>query len=104
MGIPMIEESNYLSDLAPWSNTLAKELAISERLEIDKDHIEILITARSFYSQYGFSPSMRPLCKIVTEHLGVAKGRSMYLNQLFPGSPARIIAKLAGLPKPKNCI
>lgn len=100
----MIDESNYLSDLAPWSKAKAVELGIIEGLDIEKDHIEILITARNFYSIYGFSPSMRPLCKTVTEQLGVAKGRSMYLNQLFPGSPAKIVAKLAGLPKPKNCI
>ncbi|MGB2173161.1 MAG: TusE/DsrC/DsvC family sulfur relay protein [Porticoccaceae bacterium] len=47
---------------------------------------------------------MRPLCKQVTVELGVDKGRSLYLNKLFPGSPAKIAAKLAGLPKPKNCI
>ncbi len=100
----MTDQCNYLSELAPWSKDRAIELGISEGLDIDKTHIEILITARSFFSIYGFSPSMRPLCKTVTEQLGVAKGRSMYLNQLFPGSPAKIVAKLAGLPKPKNCI
>ena len=46
---------------------------------------------------------MRPLCKQVTAELGVEKGKSLYLNKLF-GSPAKIAAKLAGLPKPKNCI
>jgi len=100
----MTDQCNYLSELAPWSKDRAIELGIAEGLDIDKTHIEILITARSFFSIYGFAPSMRPLCKTVTEQLGVAKGRSMYLNQLFPGSPAKIVAKLAGLPKPKNCI
>jgi tRNA 2-thiouridine synthesizing protein E len=47
---------------------------------------------------------MRPLCKSVTAALGVEKGRSIYLNQQFPGSPAKIVALLAGLPKPKNCL
>ena len=100
----MTNESNYLSDLGPWSKTKAIELGIVEGLDVENEHFEILVTARNFYSIYGFSPSMRPLCKTVTEHLGVSKGRSMYLNQLFPGSPAKIVAKLAGLPKPKNCI
>lgn len=100
----MTDQCNYLSELAPWSKDRAIELGIAEGLDIENTHIEILITARSFFSIYGFSPSMRPLCKTVTEQLGVAKGRSMYLNQLFPGSPAKIVAKLAGLPKPKNCI
>jgi len=28
----------------------------------------------------------------------------LYLLQLFPGSPARVAAQLAGLPKPENCL
>jgi sulfur relay (sulfurtransferase) DsrC/TusE family protein len=28
----------------------------------------------------------------------------MHLNRLFKGTPAKLAAKLAGLPKPTNCI
>ena len=100
----MTQNTDYLSDLAPWSEDQAQLIAVAEGVSIDIAHIEILLVARSFFSTYGFSPSMRPLCKSVTEHLGVEKGRSLYLNKLFPGSPAKLVAKLAGLPKPKNCI
>jgi len=100
----MTEDSNYLSGLPPWSKDQALELGLKEGLNLDRAHIEILLTARNFFSTYGFSPSMRPLCKVVTHNLGVEKGRSLYLNKLFPGSPAKLVAKLAGLPKPKNCI
>lgn len=95
---------NYLEKLPPWSRDLACELGIQESIHVSKEHFEILITARNFYGSFGFSPSMRPLCKVVSDNLGVNKGRSLYLNKLFPGSPAKLIAKLAGLPKPKNCI
>ena len=44
---------------------------------------------------------MRPLCKYAATHLGPDKGRSVYLLQLFPNSPAKRLAKIAGLPKPK---
>ncbi|MEE3018855.1 MAG: TusE/DsrC/DsvC family sulfur relay protein, partial [Pseudomonadota bacterium] len=27
-----------------------------------------------------------------------------YLMSLFPGSPARVGSRIAGLPKPKNCL
>ncbi|MGB1139001.1 MAG: TusE/DsrC/DsvC family sulfur relay protein, partial [Luminiphilus sp.] len=27
-----------------------------------------------------------------------------YLMGLFPGSPARVGSRIAGLPKPKNCL
>jgi tRNA 2-thiouridine synthesizing protein E len=100
----MTEQNNYLNDLPYWSENLALELGIKEGLALSKEQIEILIVARNFYADYGFSPSMRPLCKMVTAKLGANKGRSLYLNKLFPGSPAKLAAKLAGLPKPKNCI
>ena len=95
---------NYLEKLPHWSRDIAYQLGGPENIEIQKEHFEILITARNFYGSFGFSPSMRPLCKVVSDNLGVNKGRSLYLNKLFPGSPAKLIAKLAGLPKPKNCI
>ena len=100
----MTEQNNYLDNLPQWSEDLALELAQTEGLSLANEHFEILMIARKFYADYGFSPSMRPLCKQVTAELGVDKGRSLYLNKLFPGSPAKIAAKLAGLPKPKNCI
>lgn len=94
----------YLEKLPYWSIELAQSMAQAENLSLSPAHIEILQVARAFYADYGFSPSMRPLCKSVTVELGVEKGRSIYLNQHFPGSPAKLVALLAGLPKPKNCL
>jgi len=47
---------------------------------------------------------MRPLVKLVQESLGADKGTSIYLLGLFPGNPAKVAAKIAGLPRPTNCI
>jgi tRNA 2-thiouridine synthesizing protein E len=47
---------------------------------------------------------MRPLVKRTGQALGADKGRSIYLQQLFPPSPARIASKIAGLPRPANCL
>jgi len=77
---------------------------VSESIELGPEHIEILHISRAFYDEYGFSPSMRPLCKSIAVVLGSEKARSLYLNQLFLGSPAKLVALLAGLPKPKNCL
>ena len=96
--------NNYLDNLAAWSETIARQLAIEENIELTDKHLEILYVARQFYADYGFSPSMRPLIKSVAAQLDISKGRSIYLMQLFPPSPARITAKIAGLPKPKNCL
>ena len=39
----------------------------------------------------------------VKEH-DAEKGQSRYLMGLFGGSPAKLSAKIAGLPKPENCL
>ena len=97
-------KGQYLESLANWNEQKAKNLASSIGLDLGSRHTEILIIARDFYNEYGFSPSMRPLCKAVSLKLGSEHGRSIVLNQLFPGSPAKNIAICAGLKKKKNCL
>ena len=99
-----MSEKYHLNKLSEWTPETAGLLASDNQLQLTAEHLEILQVARQFYDQYGFSPSMRPLCKTVATELSVEKGRSIYLLQLFPGSPAKLVAKFAGLPKPKNCI
>jgi len=100
----MSDDKNYLAKLPQWTAEYAVVLGLEQDVQVGHDHLKVLLLARDFYKDYGFSPSMRPLCKTVTASLGVNKGRSIYLNQLFPGSPAKIVAQLAGLPRPKNCL
>ena len=99
-----MSDKNYLSKLSDWSADQAARIAAEDSVELSTEHLQVLNAARSFYGLYGFSPSMRPLCKTVAQHCGLEKGRSIYLLQLFPGSPAKLVAHYAGLPKPKNCI
>ena len=99
-----MSEKNYLAKLPQWSADTASQLAAEDQVQLQPEHLEVLHVARQFFDQYGFSPSMRPLCKTVAAELSMDKGRSIYLLQLFPGSPAKLIAKFAGLPKPKNCL
>jgi tRNA 2-thiouridine synthesizing protein E len=47
---------------------------------------------------------MRVLVKLVARELGREKGNSLYLLRLFPDSPAKLAAKIAGLPRPTNCL
>lgn len=98
------DEEGYLLDLSQWSEALAEEIAAKEELELTEAHWEILRVLRAFYEQFEVSPAMRPLVKAVTKELGADKGKSIYLMKLFPGSPPKLAAKIAGLPKPANCL
>ncbi len=91
----MTTNAHYLNRWPGWSPAQASIIAVTENVVLTPAHVEVLDVVRVFYDLYGFSPSMRPLCKTVAASLGVERGRSIVLNQLFPGSPARLIAKLA---------
>ncbi|MFD1384676.1 TusE/DsrC/DsvC family sulfur relay protein [Rhodanobacter aciditrophus] len=106
MALPteLFDEEGYLLDLAKWDETLGDDIARSEGLELTPDHWEIILLLRRFYQQFEVSPAMRPLVKAVSKELGPDKGKSIYLMKLFPGSPPKLAAKIAGLPKPANCL
>lgn len=99
-----VDKEGFLLDLTSWNVEVAAELALHEGLTLTNDHWAVIDILRSFYAATGVSPSMRPLVKLIRERLGQPKGNSVYLLSLFPGSPAKLAAKIAGLPRPTNCI
>lgn len=99
-----LDADGYLQSLDDWSPEVAHALATAEGLELTADHWQIIELLRRFHAQYQLSPATRPLIKYVAQQLGVDKGNSLHLNRLFNGTPAKLAAKLAGLPKPTNCI
>jgi len=98
-----IDKDGYLRNLGDWSEEVALELAVTEGVQMTEQHWEIIYLLRDFYQEFELSPAMRALVKQVSKKLGEDKGRSVYLLQLFPPSPARIATKIAGLPRPANC-
>ena len=99
-----LDKDGFLLELEDWSPVIASALAQREQLELSAEHWEILDLLRAFYSEFQLSPANRPLVKYVAQKLGPEKGNSMHLNRLFKGTPAKLAAKLAGLPKPTNCL
>ena len=87
-----------------WSAELARAIAQSERIELTAAHWEVLLLLREYYLRYDSSPAMRALVKYCGNALGPEKGKSIYLMSLFPGSTAKLACKIAGLPKPDNCL
>ncbi len=104
MGVIDTNEEGFLLDHNSWSENIARELATRENIALQEAHFEILYLLRQYYTQFDSSPAMRALVKYVQINLGKDKGNSLYLLSLFPGSPAKIASKLAGLPKPDNCL
>jgi tRNA 2-thiouridine synthesizing protein E len=99
-----LDKDGFLSNLDDWSLPVAHALAEQEGIALGPEHVEVLLTLREFYAEFQLSPATRPLIKYTALKLGAEKGNSMHLNRLFNGTPAKLAAKLAGLPKPTNCI
>ncbi len=100
----LVDEQGFLLDISDWSPALAREIAHQEGIELTEAHWEIIELLREFYREYELSPAMRILVKQVKSKFGDEKGNSHYLLTLFPGSPAKLASKIAGLPKPTNCL
>jgi tRNA 2-thiouridine synthesizing protein E len=98
------DKDGFLIDLSSWNRQLSLELAQSCHIDLSDEHWEIIRILREFYASTDVSPSMRPFVKLVRDQCGAQKGNSINLMRLFGSSPAKTAAKIAGLPKPTNCL
>ena len=98
-----LDSDGYLAKLEDWTPSVAETLANKEGVKLTEAHWEVIHALRAFYQVYAISPSQRPFVKHIANTLGKDKGSSLYLMTLFPESPAKVAAKIAGLPRPTNC-
>ena len=98
------DREGYLQELSDWNEHIALQIAASESIGLTDAHWEIIWAIKEFHSKYQHSPAMRPLVKHIKMTLGASKGNSLHLMTLFPPSPAKLCAKIAGLPRPANCL
>lgn len=101
---PQRDADGFLLPGSPWDEDLAARLAREEGLTLTAAHFEVLYMLREYFAEHEHAPAMRALVNLTRRKLGADKGRSVYLLALFPGSPARVAAKIAGLPCPEHCL
>jgi len=104
MGSQKLDSDGYIEELRDWNERIAFEIAGQENITLTDAHWEIIVLTRDFYERYQISPATRALTNLVKQELGSKKGTSLYLMKLFGGSPAKMVSKISGLPKPDNCI
>ncbi len=102
---PARNNEGFLEDASRWNPEVADEIASESDISLSENHWEIIKFLRTFYAEHEMSPpSNRLFVKAVREALGDEKGNSIYLMQLFPGTPAKTACRIAGLPRPTNCL
>lgn len=100
----LLDKEGFLINLNNWNEAVAIELADNDHLQLTYDHWLVINFLREFYQSYKTAPAMRILVKQMAKQLGIEKGNSLYLNQLFPGGLLKQGSKIAGLPKPTRCM
>jgi TusE/DsrC/DsvC family sulfur relay protein len=91
------DQEGYMADARDWTPEIAQALAVREDIVLTDRHWVVLNFIRKEYESLGEPPTLRK----ITKTSGVDT-KEMY--QLFPGGPAKIAARIAGLKKPTGCI
>ncbi len=87
----------YLLDTDAWDEDLATLMAEGLGITLNDEHWAVLRWAREDYLSHGASPNVR---RVAT---GSGAG-TQRVYQLFPGTPGKHIAMVAGIPKPVGCV
>ena len=91
------DAEGYLANKDDWSEDLANQLATELGVELSDEHWVVLNAARAIEAESGSSPGLRKVSKRSETPI-----KAIY--KLFPDGPAKLIAKIAGIPKPKSCL
>lgn len=93
-----VNDEGFFTEPDEWTKDMAVELAQEAGIdELTQSHWTVIDFMRSEYYEKGTGPTVRVL--------GKASGVSVKeLYQLFPKGPAKMAAKIAGIPKPRGCI
>jgi len=93
-----VDAEGFLTNPEQWNEQIAKAIAGENGIpELSERHWLVVRFMRERYLETGNAPSIRSLGK----ESGV---RVKELYQLFPKGPAKLAAKIGGIPKPKGCI
>ena len=94
-----VNDDGFFADPQQWREEMAPQIAARERASrtLTPQHWQVIKFMRHEYADKGTGPSVRALSK--TSGVSIKE-----LYQLFPKGPAKLAAKIAGIPKPRGCI
>jgi dissimilatory sulfite reductase related protein len=92
-----VNDEGFFADPAQWTEDMAPQIAATEGIELTDRHWQVIKLMRHEYDAKGTGPTVRVLGK--TSGVTIKE-----LYQLFPKGPAKLAAKIAGIPKPRGCI
>ncbi len=93
-----VDDQGFFTDPSQWREEMAAGIAAEEAIpELTDRHWQVIKFMRHEFETKGTGPTVRVLGK--TSGVTIKE-----LYQLFPGGPAKVAARVAGIPKPRGCI
>lgn len=93
------DKLDALQGVDEWNETLARELAASESIELTAAHWDVIHFLRQSCEENGFSCSARLVLKTLSSRYK-KQGGKRYLYSLFPHGVVYQACKIAGIPLP----
>ncbi len=93
-----VNDQGFFLEPSHWREEMAGEIAAEEAIGALTDrHWQVIRLVRHEYDEKGAGPTVRVLGK--TSGVPIKE-----LYELFPKGPAKVAARIAGIPKPRGCI
>ncbi len=92
-----VNEEGFLTKYDEWSEEIAKALAAQIEIDLTDEHWKAITFLREDYKTEGETATSRRV-----QTVGGIPVKEQFV--LFPKKPAKKMAYIAGLPKPKGCV
>lgn len=93
-----VNDEGFLTEYDEWNEDVATELAAMIGIDaLTEDHWAAIRFLRTDYAEQGETATLRRVSKV-----GGIPTKQLFV--LFPKKPAKKMAYIAGLPKPKGCV
>lgn len=92
-----VNDEGFLTQYDEWNEEIAKELAKQIEIPMTEEHWKIIKFLREDFKTQGETATSRRV-----QTVGGVPVKEQFA--LFPKKPAKKMAYIAGLPKPKGCV
>ncbi len=92
-----VDPEGFMTDPMEWSEGLARALASQIGIELTDEHWQAITFVRHDFADQGETPTLRRISVV-----GEIPTKKLFA--LFPQKPAKKLAYVAGLPKPRGCV
>ena len=92
-----VDDEGFMTEYGEWSEDLGSVLAHQIGIEMREDHWKAIHFLRSDFPQQGETATLRRVSTV-----GGIPTKQLFA--MFPKKPAKKMAYIAGLPKPRGCV